>query len=110
MASGGDDNRQDLDRQLDLGPLRVQVAGNETTARTINEAIEEGRVTASGVVGFVCECDSLGCVSVLELSLDEYEDVRRDPRQYLVAQGHDGPSDAVVVSVGDRLHDHRQAR
>src|SRR5690242_20274551 len=85
-----------------IGPFAIRVAGNDTTARTINEAIEEGRVTGGGRIGFVCECGSLGCSTVLELSPEEYEQVRGSSRQFLVAPGHEAASDLVVVAVERR--------
>jgi anti-sigma regulatory factor (Ser/Thr protein kinase) len=102
MPSDGDDERQSLRTGRSLEPGRIRIAGNETTARDINEAIEEGRITAGRPIGFVCECGSLGCGTVVELSLAEYEDVRNDPRQFVVAPGHEDPADAVAVSIERR--------
>jgi hypothetical protein len=73
-----------------------RVAHNEVAARRINEAIEDGRSTLDGVTGFVCECGQLGCSAVLEVTLAEYEQVRADPRQFLVVLGHEAGFDAVV--------------
>src|ERR1044071_6834721 len=101
MPSRGD-LRQGAEPQAEIRPPAVRVAGNDTTARTINEAIEEGRVTGSGPIGFVCECGALGCSTVLELSLEEYEHVREASPQFLVAPGHADPSDRVVVDVAGR--------
>jgi anti-sigma regulatory factor (Ser/Thr protein kinase) len=100
MSSGGVDAGPGA--HADVGPLAIRVAGNETTARTINEAIEEGRVTGGGLIGFVCECGTLGCSAVLGLSLDEYEHARGVSQQFLVAPGHEDSSDLVVVEVEQR--------
>jgi serine/threonine-protein kinase RsbW len=94
--------RHGPDSGADIGSLAIRVAGNETQARTINEAIEEGRVTGSGLIGFVCECGTLGCSTVLELSLEEYEHVRSGSQQFLVAPGHEESSDRLVVAVAER--------
>jgi anti-sigma regulatory factor (Ser/Thr protein kinase) len=101
MASGGGDGQR-LEAQLDVFAGEIRAAGNETTARAINEAIEEGRRTAPGPIGFICECGSLGCGVVLELSLEEYEDVRGDSRRFLVAMGHQSAADELVAAIDDR--------
>jgi anti-sigma regulatory factor (Ser/Thr protein kinase) len=85
-------------------PRDIRVASNQTTTRrVINEAIEEGRQTAARLIGFVCECGALGCGVVLELSIDEYEHVRADGRQFVVAKGHATPGDEIVGSVDQRF-------
>jgi anti-sigma regulatory factor (Ser/Thr protein kinase) len=99
---GGRDDRQRTAPLGEIEPGRIRIAGNETTAREINEAIEEGRVTAAASIGFLCECGSLGCGTIVELTLPEYEDVRRDPRQFVVAPAHEDPADAVVLAVAGR--------
>ena len=66
-----------------------QIALNESTFRDINEAIEAGRRERVGLVPFVCECGRLGCTSVIELTLLEYEDVRAHSRLFLVLPGHE---------------------
>jgi hypothetical protein len=67
---------------------RERVAVNETTFRDVNEGIEEGRHEREGPVAFVCECGTLGCNQLVELTLGEYETVRADSRAFLVAPGH----------------------
>lgn len=83
-------------------PWLIRIAGNETTVRDINEAIEEGRVTADRPIGFLCECGALGCGVILELSLTEYEDVRSEALQFVVAPDHESPADTVVIAVDGR--------
>jgi hypothetical protein len=73
-------------------------ARNEATFRRINEAIDAGRQTRDGFVGFVCECSQLGCNEVVELTLREYEEVRAHPRHFFVLRGHEGPAEEVVDS------------
>jgi hypothetical protein len=86
----------------DVGALRSalpeeRVARNETVARRINEAIEDGRLHREGLTGFTCECGHLGCNVIVELSRDEYEAVRADGRQFLVARGHAADGEDVVA-------------
>ena len=87
------------DPELDL----ERIARNEITYRRINEAIERGRHTRDGRVGFVCECGRIGCNDVIELTIDEYEAVRRDPTQFAVAPGHETPADRLVERGGGRF-------
>jgi anti-sigma regulatory factor (Ser/Thr protein kinase) len=103
MPSDGDaDELQPLRTGRSAEPGQIRIAGNETTARQINEAIEEGRVTAGGAIGFLCECGRLGCGSVVELSLAEYEDLRADPLRFVVAPGHEDAADTVETAIEGR--------
>ncbi len=73
-----------------------RIALNEATFRELNEAIEDGRSTRTGVVGFLCECGVLGCNEVVELTISEYEAVRADGKQFFVWPGHDTEVDDVL--------------
>jgi hypothetical protein len=73
-----------------------RVALNEATFRELNEAIEDGRRTRTGVVGFLCECGVLGCNEVVELTIPDYESVRADSRHFFVRPGHDTDVDDVI--------------
>jgi hypothetical protein len=64
------------------------VAMNESTFRSVNEGIEEGRRDREGLVPFVCECGVIGCNAIVEVTLEEYEGVRAGSRWFLVAPGH----------------------
>jgi hypothetical protein len=66
-----------------------RVARNEAAFRRVNEAIEQGRQTRDGLVGFVCECGRLECNEIIELTLSEYEAVRADARRFAVRHGHE---------------------
>jgi stage II sporulation protein AB (anti-sigma F factor) len=104
MADG--DDPQDLREPAEAAepaPREIRVASNQTTLRAINEAIEEGRRSPEGEIGFVCECGRLGCGVVVALRVDEYEHVRADGRQFLLAPGHESfDEDAVVVVIEGR--------
>lgn len=73
-----------------------RVARNEAAFRNVNEAIEAGRRTREGLVGFVCECGRLGCNEIIELSVSEYEAVRADARRFVVRHGHEIDAERVV--------------
>ncbi len=76
---------------------------NEALFRSINERIEAGTwpATRDEVAAFRCECAALGCNQLLEMTLGDYESVRRDPRHFLVVPGHELPGIEVVVKRTD---------
>jgi hypothetical protein len=77
-----------------------RIARNEATFREANERIEDVAV-AHGLdhhpVPFVCECADVSCVTVLQLTLEEYRRVRADDRRFVVAPGHERDDAASVV-------------
>src|SRR5213083_102488 len=73
-----------------------RVARNEAAFRKVNEAIERGRETRDGLIGFVCECGRLGCNELIELTLAEYEAVRGDARRFAIRHGHEMAAEEVV--------------
>ena len=62
-----------------------RLARNEDYFREINESLREKHVHAvvvrSGPLPFVCECASPDCTEAVELTLEEYREVRSDPRR-----------------------------
>ena len=77
----------------------TRLAHNEALFRSINERIDAGAWPAerSKETSFLCECAALGCNLVLEVSLADYESVRADSHQFLVAPGHELPEIEQVV-------------
>lgn len=78
-----------------------RLARNETLFRSVNENIEDS--AASGqiddhVFEFFCECSNLDCTLLLPMTVSEYEQVRADPRQFVVAPGHELPEIESVVA------------
>jgi hypothetical protein len=69
-----------------------RLASNQITYET---AI--GRTT-DGLVDFVCECAGEGCRCSVELTIAEYEEVRRGGRQFLVS-----PCCACIFPPGDSV-------
>jgi hypothetical protein len=69
-----------------------RVAKNEATSREINEKIEDAHEEkAQGrdePVRMVCECGQEACDRILAITLDEYDQVRSDPRQFVVVRDH----------------------
>ena len=81
-------------------PVQQRLSANETTFRDVNESIERGQWPGEPArkVGFRCECARLGCNLLLELTLDEYERVRAEPRRFIMIRGHEVPAVESVVS------------
>jgi hypothetical protein len=84
--------------------LQRRVAANESAFREVNEAIERGlwQGEESSLVAFRCECASLDCTNMVELTPREYEHVRADPRRFLVLRGHQLPEVETVVETCER--------
>ena len=66
-----------------------RIAANEARFREVNEAIARGQWPGDAdAVGFRCECALLGCNRLVELTADEYEQVRARARYFVLAPGH----------------------
>jgi len=76
-----------------------RIAHNETVFREVNERIEAGQwPTQRGEpVAFLCECGSLGCNSLIELTIEAYEHVRAGATHFVLAAGHEIPAIERVV-------------
>ena len=80
-----------------------RLARNEALFRETNEAIERGqwRDDPGKAVRFRCECSRLECGDAVSVTLGQYEQVRRFPRRFLVAEGHEIPEIETVVDRDD---------
>jgi hypothetical protein len=65
-----------------------RIARNEALFREFNERVE-GLAGDSPRIDFVCECGDIDCLERLALTRTTYEQVRSDPRRFVVAPGHD---------------------
>jgi hypothetical protein len=76
-----------------------RIAQNEQVFRQINERIEAGHWPAdpAELVAFRCECASLGCNQLIELTLGDYEGVRADARHFVLLPGHEIPAVERIV-------------
>jgi 5-bromo-4-chloroindolyl phosphate hydrolysis protein len=73
------------DRQRRLGR-------NEALFREVNERIErvsQKLQVATESFKILCECGDTSCTDQLEVSLPEYERIRRDPTLFFVRPGHE---------------------
>lgn len=65
--------------------------GRSLDARAGNDRIAEKakRLQFLSRVPMLCECSAADCHTIVMVSLDEYEEIRRDPDNFLVAPGHE---------------------
>jgi hypothetical protein len=80
---------------------KQRVAMNEATFRKVNEGMEAGQ-DDSGLLSFVCECGRLKCTRLLQLTRDEYEDIRENPRRFAIVDGHEILEAEEIVERHDR--------
>lgn len=74
-----------------------RMAENEVFFRAINERLE-ARTPDSAPLVVLCECADEDCTQRLTLTHDEYESVRSESTQFVVAHGHaDAEIEEVVV-------------
>ncbi|MEA2340275.1 MAG: hypothetical protein QOG11_352 [Solirubrobacteraceae bacterium] len=85
-------------------PTQRRIGFNESTFRQVNEAVEAGRGLrgVDELISFVCECGRLGCNRVIQLTVAEYEGVRRSPTRFAIVDGHEIPGAEVVIERTDR--------
>ncbi len=76
-----------------------RAAANEATIRDVNEGIERGQWPGEEdtPVAFRCECARLGCNRLIELSVHEYEEIRANPRRFVLIPGHEFPDIEAVI-------------
>jgi hypothetical protein len=90
-----------MPEDFNLQAREARLARNQALFRSINERVEELAEThgLTKAIGFVCECANPDCASgLIELDLNEYEEVRRDPRHFPVLADHVFPEVEDVVS------------
>jgi hypothetical protein len=73
------------------GENQRRVGANEATMRDVNEGIERGQWPGEedAPVGFRCECARLGCNRLVEISVREYEEIRANPKWFVLIPGHE---------------------
>jgi len=85
--------------------IQLRVAANENAFREVNEAIERGVWPGEqdSLLAFRCECASLDCDQLLELTPREYERLRAVPHRFLLVSGHELPEVETVVETHERF-------
>ena len=78
---------------------------NEALFREVNERIEELHAARSGeeIAEFVCECADDACSERIPVPLRVYEQVRSDPRRFIIHPGHQRSELEQVVETAERF-------
>ena len=72
--------------------VEERLARNEVMFRAINERIRElaRRFEVEGEpVAFICECADETCVEKVQLSVEQYDELRALPARFVVVPGHE---------------------
>ena len=80
---------------------RQRVAMNEAAFRKVNEGMEVGQ-DPLGLLTFVCECGRLGCSELIQLTREEYEGIRGNPRRFAIIDGYEILEAEKIVERHDR--------
>jgi hypothetical protein len=77
-----------------------RIGRNEALFREVNERIE--RVTqslqvTSETISILCECGNASCAAQIEVSIPEYERVRKEATLFFVCKGHEQPDVEDVI-------------
>jgi hypothetical protein len=70
--------------------------GNERLHRAVNDQVPE-----DGRVPFLCECADEFCDGRVELRMEQWEDVAREPQHYVIVSGHARSEGEKVVGTLD---------
>jgi hypothetical protein len=78
----------------------ARIGHNEALFREVNERVErltqEFQTTAEPMQ-ILCECGDRECRERIELTVEEYEALRKDPAHFAVAPGHEAPDVERVI-------------
>lgn len=87
-----------------IDPRERRVIRNETLFRDVNERIEDvsEEVPRSEFIGFLCECGEPVCVEQIELTREEYEQIRSVPDHFAIKPGHEHPDFERVLNNEER--------
>jgi hypothetical protein len=103
-ARGASVGRRAPVRQSQVGEEReVRAARNQALFRVVNEKLKDINSVFEHVVGsnaIACECADLQCIETVEIAREEYDEVRANPRHFVVAPGHIYPDVERVVREG----------
>ena len=77
-----------------------RAARNEALFREVNEQIERLAAT-SGEADFMCECSNADCNARLRVPVAVYENVRANPRAFLILPAHQQTEIERIVGKSD---------
>lgn len=76
-----------------MSTYHKQVGRNEDEARTANEIVsvegEQSHLDGHELLAVLCECGDRSCHDPLEMTVDQYEEIRSDPAHFAVLKGHE---------------------
>jgi hypothetical protein len=78
-----------------------RIGQNEVVLREVNERLRELGESFSAVTEaaeFVCECGKSSCAERIQIPLSTYEEIRSDPKRFIVVKGHEVPEYEQVVA------------
>ena len=82
----------------------AEMARTESAFREVNEAIANAASKFQAEeTDFVCECADPDCAHRMTVELEDYEDVRAEPTQFLLAPGHGEPDVERVLERTDEF-------
>jgi hypothetical protein len=88
-----------------LSEDNVKRARTESLFRDVNERIaESAQRFEADTTQFVCECADPDCTHRLEVTLEEYEDVRSDGATFMLEPGHEHDDIERIVERRGRFH------
>jgi hypothetical protein len=68
--------------------VSVRAAKNEVVLRDLNERLKAYPASLNKRFSeWVCECADMTCMKPVELSIEEYENIRAEPTRFVVAPG-----------------------
>lgn len=78
-----------------------RIACNHAIFRTANDGISAsaGEWEPQSRIPFLCECADEKCREIVRLTLQEYRDVRSDPRHFFNTPGHEASAHGWVVVI-----------
>ena len=84
--------------------MEERIGRNNATFREANERISAaaGSYGVDMAIPFICECSDPACSRIVRLRLEQYEEVRADPRHFLNMPGHEVASQGAAVVVAER--------
>jgi len=77
-----------------------RIGRNEDLFRKVNDQIEgvnEAFGEFTGTMSILCECGETECMEQIDLTLDEYRELRADPTHFAVKPGHEIPDVEQIV-------------
>lgn len=82
-----------------------RIGMNEAVFREVNDRIQDVNAgiaaLGDGRMHVVCECGRLDCHEQIAIDAAAYEQVRSDPKRFVLVPGHEEPDVESVVAVGD---------